>query len=264
MFSAAETAGEIRKVLSHRVQPDRAARQEAAGARGIGVFQHALELVVRGAARQQDPGNAMLVADLADGVEFLLRGLCRGAAVAGRQTVGRKRALQLQKIDAIFGLGEFAHALDHQRRQLARRFDIVRGVIGAAEEGIDQKFEHIGNVVARALLADLAHELLLMRVDGGIGVRPIPRQHLDGVTAHGADFRHAPVVDHARLAAAGRFLDTMLLQRHDQPAMRRQQIDRGRHGEIRIEQHRAAMRRQRLDQQPLGRGDVGIGDLIPG
>ena len=73
-------------------------------------------------------------------------------AVAGRQAVGRERAFELQQIDAVFGLGEFPDALDHQRRQLAWRFHIVRGVIGAAEERIDQQLQYIGNVVALAFV----------------------------------------------------------------------------------------------------------------
>jgi hypothetical protein len=55
------------------------------------------------------------------------RPLLRRCGPGGR-AVGRQRALQL--IDAIFELGELAHAFDHQRRQLARRFHIVRGVAG--------------------------------------------------------------------------------------------------------------------------------------
>jgi hypothetical protein len=35
---------------SHRIQPDGAACQEAAGAGGIGVFEDPLELVMRGTA----------------------------------------------------------------------------------------------------------------------------------------------------------------------------------------------------------------------
>ena len=69
--------GEIRKVRAHRVQPDGTAGQKTAGAGDIGVFQYTFELVMRGAPRQQNPGNAMLTANLADGVEFLLRGLQR-------------------------------------------------------------------------------------------------------------------------------------------------------------------------------------------
>ena len=41
---------EIRKVRAHRIQPDGAARQKAAGASGIGVFEDPFELVVRGPA----------------------------------------------------------------------------------------------------------------------------------------------------------------------------------------------------------------------
>ena len=54
----------------------------------------------------------------------------------------------------------------------------------------------------------------------------------------------------------------MLLQRHDQSATRRQEVDRGGYREIRIEQHRAATRRERCDQQPLDGGHVGIFDLL--
>ena len=103
-----------------------------------------------------------------------------------------------------------------------------------------------------------------MRVDGGIRVRPIPSQHLDSVSPHGADLDDAPVIDDARLAAAGGFLDPVLFQGHDQSTVRWQKVDRGRHRKIRIEQHRAAMRCQRLDQEALGRRDVGVGYLIPG
>ena len=103
-----------------------------------------------------------------------------------------------------------------------------------------------------------------MRVDCRVGVRPIPRQHLDGVTAHGADLGNAPVFDHTRLAAAGGFLDPMLFQCHDQSATRRHQIDRRRHRKVRIEQHRTAMWRERLDQQPLGGRNIGVGDLVSG
>ena len=56
----------------------------------------------------------------------------------------------------------------------------------------------------------------------------------------------------------------MLFESQDQSAVRRQQVDRRRNRKIRIEQHRAAIRRQRLDQQPLGSDDIGVGDLIPG
>jgi hypothetical protein len=66
-----------------------------------------------------------------------------------------------------------------------------------------------------------------------------------------------------RLAAAGGLLDTVLFRRNDQAAAGRQQIDRGGHGEVRVEQHRAAMRREVLDEKALRRRDVGIFDLIP-
>lgn len=136
-------------------------------------------------------------------------------------------------------------------------------MIGTAEERIDQKLQDIRNVVAGTVLADLSHEPLLMLVHCRIGVRPVPRQHLHGVAAHGADLLHAPVGNRARLAAAGRLLHAVLFQRHDQAAAWRQQIDRGGHCEIWVEQHRAAMRSEVLDQEALCRRDVGIFDLVP-
>src|SRR5581483_4656225 len=50
----------IREMLADRLEPDRAARQEAAGARRVGIVQHALEFVARSSAREQHPGNAAL------------------------------------------------------------------------------------------------------------------------------------------------------------------------------------------------------------
>ena len=40
----------IRKMPAHRVEPDGAAGQKAAGGGGIGIIQHALEFLRRGAA----------------------------------------------------------------------------------------------------------------------------------------------------------------------------------------------------------------------
>ncbi len=116
--------------------------------------------------------------------------------------------------------------------------------------------------MARAVLPDLAHELFLMLVDGGVGIGAIPRQHLHRVAADRADLFHAPVGNRPRLAAARSFLGTMLFQRHDETAARRQHVDCGRHREIRIEQHRAAMRREVFHQQAFCGGDIGIFDLI--
>ena len=110
--------------------------------------------------------------------------------------------------------------------------------------------------MARAVLPDLAHETLLMFVDAGVGIGTIPGQHLDRVAADRADLLDAPVGDGARFAAARGLLDAVLLQRHDEAAARGQQVDRGRHREVRIEQHRAAMRRKAFHQQPLGGGHV--------
>jgi hypothetical protein len=96
----------------------------------------------------------------------------------------------------------------------------------------------------------------------GFRIRPVPRQNLDGVAAHRPDLADAPIVDHARFAAARGFLNAMLFESHDQAAPRRQQVNRRGHGKIRIEQHRTAMRRQCLHQQTLGRGDIGIDHLV--
>ena len=102
----------------------------------------------------------------------------------------------------------------------------------------------------------LAHEPHLMIVDACVGIGTVPVQHLDRVAADRSDLLHAPVGNGARFAAARGFLDAVLLQRHDEPAARGQQVDRGRHREVRIEQHRAAMRREAFHQQPLGGGHV--------
>ncbi len=135
-------------------------------------------------------------------------------------------------------------------------------MIGATEERIDQKLQHIGNVVARTFLSDLAHEPPLMFVDTSVGIGPVPGKHLDRVTANRTDLLHAPVGNGAGLAAARGLLDAVLLKRHDETAARGQQVDGGGHRKVRIEQHRAAMRREIFHQQPLGGSHVGIFDLV--
>src|SRR5690348_12145225 len=120
-----------------RIEPDRPPGEEAAGTGGIGIIQHALELVAGRAAGKQHPWDAARRADLAHGVKLALGGRRPGTAVAWRQRVRRQRTLEFQKIDAIFRLGEFAHAFDDELRQFARRFYIIGGVTGAAEEWVD-------------------------------------------------------------------------------------------------------------------------------
>ena len=107
----------------------------------------------------------------------------------------------------------------------------------ASEEGIDEEFEHVGDVVAAAGLADGADEISLVFVDVLAGVGPIPGEHLDRVAADLADLVDAPVLDGPRLAAPRRLADPVLLQGHDQPRAPRQDVDRGGNGEVRIEQH---------------------------
>src|ERR1700712_2185337 len=87
LFQGGRDRRKIRKMRSHCIQPDRTASQETAGAGGIRVFKNALEFVVGGTARKQNPGNIMFVAYLADGVEFRLRSFCRSTAITGRQTI---------------------------------------------------------------------------------------------------------------------------------------------------------------------------------
>src|SRR5882724_12432719 len=82
----------VRKMTPHGVQPDRAACEKTASAGGIGIIQHTLEPVRRGAARQQHPGNLPLPADRSDRVKLALRGPRRRASIARRQAVGRQRA----------------------------------------------------------------------------------------------------------------------------------------------------------------------------
>src|SRR5581483_8163219 len=91
----------IGKMFANRVEPDGAARKEAAGAGGIGIVQHALEFVARRAARKQHPGDAPRRADLANRIELALRGLRSRAAVTRRQRIGRQRTFELQQIDAV-------------------------------------------------------------------------------------------------------------------------------------------------------------------
>ena len=115
-----------------------------------------------------------------------------------------------------------------------------------------------------ALFADLAHEALLMRLDIGIwrpaDTTPAPSRRRRPWRGSLPTLQLSITRD---LRPPVRLLDPMLFKRHDQSAARRQQVDRGRHGKIRIEQHRTAMRRQRLDQKPLGRRYVGIGRPDP-
>src|SRR6185437_16190684 len=120
---APQTGGDglaLRKMFPDRVKPDRPARKEAAGARGVGIIKHALQFFRSSPSGQKHPWNSPFCADLSDAIELALHGKRGSAAVALRQGVRRQRALKLQEVHPIFRLGEFPHTLDHELRQLTR------------------------------------------------------------------------------------------------------------------------------------------------
>jgi hypothetical protein len=89
-------------------------------------------------------------------------------------------------------------------------------------ERVDQQLEDERDVEAAAGLAHRAHEALLVLVDLAAGVGAVVGQHLHPVAAHALDLGHRPALDRVRLAALGRLLEAVVLQRQDQALARRQ------------------------------------------
>ncbi len=97
------------------------------------------------------------------------------------QIGGGDRALKLEDVDAVFRIGEFAHAVDHQLRPLRRMLYIVGGLSRLAGQGVDQHLQQEADVVGGAGAADRLHEVLLVGDHVRVGVRSVPGQQLDAV-----------------------------------------------------------------------------------
>jgi hypothetical protein len=85
----------------------------------------------------------------------------------------------------------------------------------------------------------------------------VPGKQLDAIGAKTADLAHAPALDAAAVAAGGRFIEAMVLEREQRAALGAQQVGIGRVAVVRIDKHRPCARHQRARQPALGQHLVG-------
>ena len=139
---------------------------------------------------------------------------------------------------------------------LALHLDVVAGLRRIRSERVDQQLEHERDVVALAGLADALREILLGAAHRGVGVGPVPGQHLHGIAARALDLLHRPIVDLGRQAAARGFFEDRVLEREDHAARGVEHRDAARIRVVRVEQHRRRLRLQLADEHLLEPRDI--------
>ena len=92
----------------------------------------------------------------------------------------------------------------------------------------------------------------------GRRVRPIPGEHLDGISASPFDLVDAPVSIVGRHAPGRRLLETRVFQSHDQALARRYSIDGSRVGVVRVEQNCRGVGGELFDEQGLEVTNVAV------